>query len=381
MTPRNVLFITTDQQHWSTVGFQNPEVRTPNLDRLAAEGGVYDRAYCPNPTCTPTRASIITGLYPSQHGAWSLGTKLDEQVPTLGDLLHDEGYRTALIGKAHFQPTAETERYTSLESVSRLHDREFWRSFPGPFYGFDDFELCRNHVDEHLVGQHYLLWLEDQGCDWRSWYRKPIGASDGQFLTWNIPAEYHYTTWIADRTMAYLDRYHRDQVPHVTWASFPDPHPPYLVPEPWASMYDPASISLPPHPTPEEIRRSSSLHRLTQERDPDFSAWRKSGYALHGCHGHRWSDAWYHPGWDNEELQRKALAVYYGMMSMTDHHIGRILEHLDKSGHAQNTMVIFTSDHGSLLRSARFGCEGTVSLRGRHSGAVCMQDSRRSTTP
>ena len=102
-SPKNVLLLTSDQQHWFTLGVQNREIKTPNLDRLAAQGARFDRAYTVNPTCTPTRASIITGLYPSQHGAWSLGTKLPEQVPTVGDCLNTHGYQTALIGKAHFQ--------------------------------------------------------------------------------------------------------------------------------------------------------------------------------------------------------------------------------------------------------------------------------------
>ena len=72
----NILLITSDQQHFSTLGAVNDRIRTPALDRLCREGVRFDRAYCPNPTCTPTRASMITGMYPSQHGAWSLGTKL-----------------------------------------------------------------------------------------------------------------------------------------------------------------------------------------------------------------------------------------------------------------------------------------------------------------
>ena len=113
---KNILLITSDQQHYNTIGINNPEIETPNLDRLARQGMLFSRAYCPNPTCTPTRASLITGLYPSQHGAWTLGTKLPECVPTIGDYLNKEGYETALIGKAHFQPINSTEGYPSLES-------------------------------------------------------------------------------------------------------------------------------------------------------------------------------------------------------------------------------------------------------------------------
>jgi arylsulfatase A-like enzyme len=85
----NVLLITSDQQHWMTLGCLNDAIETPNLDRLAAQGMLFNRAYCPNPTCTPTRASIITGQYPSQHGAYSLGTKLSEDVHTVGEDFQD----------------------------------------------------------------------------------------------------------------------------------------------------------------------------------------------------------------------------------------------------------------------------------------------------
>src|SRR5690625_5339843 len=105
----NILLITSDQQHFDTIGAFNSEISTPNLDRLVEGGTTFKRAYCPNPTCTPTRASIITGMHPSQHGAWTLGTKLPENIETLGDQLQKEDYRTALIGKAHFQPLSSTE--------------------------------------------------------------------------------------------------------------------------------------------------------------------------------------------------------------------------------------------------------------------------------
>ncbi len=116
----NILLITSDQQHWNTIGYFNDEIETPNLDRLVKEGTTFNRAYCPNPTCTPTRASIITGKYPSQHGAYSLGTKLSEEEHTVGEDFMDNGYRTALIGKAHFQPLKSTEEYESLEAYPIL---------------------------------------------------------------------------------------------------------------------------------------------------------------------------------------------------------------------------------------------------------------------
>ena len=97
MKQPNILWITSDQQHFSTLGILNDKIKTPNLDRLAREGMLFDRTYCPNPTCTPTRASLITGKYPSQHGGWTLGTKMPETEPTIGSYLAKEGYQLSLI--------------------------------------------------------------------------------------------------------------------------------------------------------------------------------------------------------------------------------------------------------------------------------------------
>ncbi|HJN13875.1 MAG TPA: sulfatase-like hydrolase/transferase, partial [Armatimonadota bacterium] len=230
----NVLLITSDQHHWSSVGFQNPEVHTPNLDRLAAQGTIYDRAYTVNPTCTPTRASMFTGVYPSQHGAYSLGTKLPEDVPTIGDVLTENDVRSALVGKAHFQPLRGTEEYPSLESYPVMQDLDFWRNFNGPFYGFEHCELARNHVDEAHVGQHYAIWMEERGLkNWRDYYVPPTGTARDQRWNWPIPEEFHYDAWIADRTNTLLEQSAQADESFLLYSSFFDPHPGYLVPEPY----------------------------------------------------------------------------------------------------------------------------------------------------
>lgn len=340
MTRPNILLITSDQQHWNTIGAFNPEIRTPHLDRLVSEGTTFSRAYCPNPTCTPTRASIITGKYPSQHGAWTLGTKLSEAEPTLGQHLQAAGYQTALVGKAHFQPLRSTPEFSSLESVPLLQDLEFWKGFHGPFYGFDHVELARNHTSEHLVGQHYALWLQEKGCaDWRQYFRPPTGTMDaGVEHTWAIPEELHYNTWIAERTNALLERYQARGEPFLCWASFLDPHPPYLVPEPWDRMYDPDTITV-PELTPGEHDHNPPHFGLTQQPEPDFSPWSESGHPIHGYQSHLRS----------AEERRRLVATYYGMVSLLDKYIGTILDRLQELGLADNTIVVFTTDHGHFF--------------------------------
>jgi arylsulfatase A-like enzyme len=341
MTDRpNILFITSDQQHWNTLGFLNDEVKTPNLDRLAKSGVTFTRAYCTNPTCTPTRASLITGQYPSQHGAWSLGTKLPEDAHTVGEDFAAAGYKTALVGKAHFQPLKSTDEYPSLESYPIMQDLDFWRNFHGPFYGFDHVELARNHTDEAHAGQHYALWMEEKGCtNWRDYFLAPTGTKEKSKHKWLIPEEYHYDTWIADRTNALMEDYAKKGENFFLWASFFDPHPQYLAPEPWDTMYDPEKITV-PQMTPGEHENNPPHFQMTQTEKPDFSDWKEpDGNGMHGFISHLH---------DRKELA-KDIAVYYGMISLMDKYIGTILDKLEELGLADNTVVVFTTDHGHFF--------------------------------
>lgn len=349
MTGRpNILLITTDQQHFSTLGAVNPGIRTPNLDRLCRAGTRYDRAYCPSPVCTPSRASILTGQYPSHHGAWTIGVNLPDDTPTVAGMLSAAGYRSGLIGKAHFQSLA----HPSLESQPTLRDLDFWRGFNGPWYGFDHIELARNHADESHAGQHYALWMEARGLpDWREYFQPlpgetsahaPVRAPGTPYYAredraWALPADLHYTTWTGERCAAFLEDSADDGRPFFLWASFHDPHPPYTVSEPWASMYDPAGME-PGRLTPGEHDRNPPHFAKTQEAAPDFGDWH-SPWPAHGCGSHLHDEA---------ELRRD-MAVYYGMVSFLDAEVGRILDRLDALGMTDNTLIVFTTDHGHFL--------------------------------
>ena len=344
----NILLITSDQQHRSTLGAVNDRIRTPALDRLCRQGVRFDRAYCPNPTCTPTRASMITGMYPSQHGAWSLGTKLFEDVPTVGAMLAAAGYYTALVGKAHFQPLATREGMESLECQPTLRDLDFWRDFTGPWYGFDHVEVARNHGDESHSGQHYAIWMEAQGlADWKDYFQDwpPVPGKperrqyyDAEARRWLLPEDLHYTHWTGERTIAQIEAAAEADTPFFIWSSFHDPHPPYIVPEPWASMYDPADM-VPGELTPGEHRANAPHFAMTQQAEPDFAGYYAPDKWIHGGHSHLR---------DREEL-KKDMACYYGMVSFMDKEIARILETLDRLALAEDTIVVFCTDHGHFL--------------------------------
>ncbi len=371
----NILFITSDQHYWMRMGYNDPTVKTPNLDRLAKSGMIFDRAYTCNPVCTPTRASMITGLYPSQHGAYALGTKLPETVPTIGNYLKELGYSSAIVGKAHFMPLVGNAEYPSLEAYPVLQDLDFWRKYRGPFYGFDRAELARPHGDESHVGQHYAIWMEEKlkkegrsPNEWKQWFRKPdkskfensnaamrkvledhAATGEAQYGAWNIPEDYHLNAWIASQTIANLDRARKEGKPFFIWASFFDPHPPYLVSEPWASMYKPEDMKLPE--VPEGDMDDMPYHyRMTQKNGTRGwgAQYMEDGQGVHGFAIQA----------TDKEKAKKDMAIYYGMISMMDKYIGLILDHLDQTGLRDNTVIVFTTDHGHHIGTHNLYAKG-----------------------
>ncbi len=349
MKKPNILLITTDQHHYNALGMVNHKIRTPNLDRLAAQGARFERAYCVNPTCSPSRATLITGTYPSVHGCWAIGVKLPEDLPTAGELLQQQGYETVLVGKAHFQPLRSEPGSESIECQPTLRDLDFWREFHGPWYGFQQVETARMHANESHAGQHYALWLEEKGlAHWRDyfepWPAQPNSKYAGPYymrdaLTWDLPEAYHPTHWVGERTVAHIERCVSADRPFFAWASFFDPHPPYVVPEPWASMYDPAEMD-PGTARPDEFADMPPQFARTREPAPDFSDYQEpGGQALHGFQSHNHTQA---------EL-RRSMACYYGMVSLVDAEVGRIMDSLERLGIAENTLVVFTTDHGHFL--------------------------------
>ena len=261
------------------------------------------------------------------------------------------GYHTALVGKAHFQPLHGTDEFPSIEAYPTLQDLDFWRNHSEPFYGFEHIELARNHTDEAHVGQHYAIWLEERGCtNWKNYYRPPTGSNSDQKRKWEIPEEYHYGTWIAERSCSLLDQYSENDEPFFLWSSFFDPHPKYLAPEPWDTMYDPESLTVPSIVEGEHDNNPPHF-QMTQTENPDFSPYKSSGQGLHGFGSHLH---------DQGELA-KDIACYYGMISLMDKQIGQIIDKLEALGLANDTLVVFTSDHGHF-----FGHHGLTSKGAFH---------------
>jgi uncharacterized sulfatase len=348
----NILFITSDQHRWDALGaYGITPVRTPNLDRLAERWLLVDRAYCTNPLCSPSRLSMITSQYSSRHGVNTLGVYPDDDYPdTMGACLGRAGYATGLIGKAHFRPCAEPN---SIEAPPNVFKKGFWRRWNGPYYGFDHVELCIGHSHEHIAcAMHYGLWLDEQGCDTaRYWGRDDQGYCD--IGHWDLPEQYHNSRWVAERTMSFIDRAADAGKPFFAFASFQDPHNPVVAPDPWYGMYDRSAM-------PDYTYREGEM----QGKPPFYQEFIDTAryhngtvkaYGLDGypCVGRQLTsgeqDRVDHPGMERKEHRQEAVAVYYGMISLMDQQIGRIVDHLEARGLAQNTLIVFTSDHGEYL--------------------------------
>src|SRR5690606_13563248 len=143
----------------------------------------------------------------------------------------------------------------------------------GPFYGFNHVELARNHADETHVGQHYALWMEDNMFGgWKGHFQSRWEEFDfseekeclPQQHTWTLPEQFHHNNWITERTCARIDLCRENGQPFFLWASYFDPHPPYLVPEPWSSMYLPDEVTV-PEVTPGEHENNPPHFQKAQE--------------------------------------------------------------------------------------------------------------------
>ncbi len=318
----NFLVICMDQMSaFSLACNGNRVVKTSNMDNLAAEGVNFTRGYCTNPVCMPNRASFITGLTPRQHGLLTNGSFLPQHVPTIGQVLIHEGYRTHSVGKLHFQPMGPNQSgdgRKSWEQGARWKSREL-TALPSPYYGYQSSDWTGGHVSG--ISGHYMQWLEDNHpahvAQWRresAYFRK----GDETFRL-QVPTELHYNNWIADRTISFLQG---ASGPFFLFCSFPDPHHPFAATKPYSEMYDPAEVDL-----PQTYGDRRDLIPFLAKYRPFFSR----------------NDA------PPEELMREIIAQTYGMITHVDHNIGRILDALKSLGLDRTTHVIVTSDHGEYL--------------------------------
>jgi arylsulfatase A-like enzyme len=356
----NFLFIITDQHRADHLGCGgNQVVQTPNIDRIAAKGTRWDRFYVANPICMPNRASIMTGRMCSAHGARHNGIPLSKDHTTFVELLRDAGYRTGLIGKSHLQSFTGLPATNQFEPEAGLHtpspglrdaiknnrhsadydlevvpkwDRPLAERVDGDFYGFEHMEVAADHADK--ASGDYLLWARSQRQDFDQLVGPENALPDNRIKApqaWRtaVPEELYSTTWIADRSEAWLEERATEDEPFFLQMSFPDPHHPFTPPGKYWDMYDPADIELPATfgkgdlPPIRAMRKA--MEQGTDSRD------NQNPFAV------------------TEDEARSIIALTYGMITMIDDAIGRVLNRLDELGLANDTVVIFTSDHGDYM--------------------------------
>jgi arylsulfatase A-like enzyme len=341
----NIVLITSDQQRGDCYGFEGRRVKTPHLDLMAREGTRFSACITPNNVCQPARASILTGLLPLTHAVWDNGVELDPRVGAAGfaGQFAKSGYATGFIGKAHFstkqtfEPTGTPECEFSMKNYA--HD---WH---GPYMGFEYVELVveghnRMPPQKPPGGQHYERWYYGDGLGElkNELHATRLPPDVGAAQTWHsaLPVAWHNSTWVGDRTIEFL-RSHRGR-PFIVWSSFPDPHHPFDCPEPWSRLHHPDDVELPLHRVRDLERRpwwhKASLEGKPQLTRPDLLAHREKGSRVP----------------DQTDLQlRHLIANYYGMIALIDHNVGRIVAALGELGLANDTIVVYSSDHGEWL--------------------------------
>lgn len=290
---QNVLIVLADQQRYDTIaaaGFGH--MITPNLDRFANEGCVFTHAHTHNPVCMPARHDLLVGQPASNHGYFSNAGKQsikDYGTPTVARVFSENGYRTASIGKMHFRPVRAhhgyNEMYTMEEIVKCRQD--------------DDFAM---HLKENGQGDVQNI----HGV-------RPLAYMTPQKAL--VEEQNYETNWVKDTTINWLDR-NGDQ-PFFLFVGYIKPHPPWDVLEKYQGMYKDA-------PIPPAIARSRCFPASVGV-DP-----------LYG-------------DLDTAEQTRKNQEAYYTAVSMVDESFGEIIEHLRETGQLDNTLVIYTSDHGEML--------------------------------
>jgi len=355
----NVLFICTDQHRADHLGFGGNEiVQTPNLDGLAGRGMVFDRAYVANPVCMPNRSSILTGRLPSAHGVVFNDRSLDWGANTFVRRLADAGYHTGHVGKAHIQIHARhmfpakdgspvghrgwPAGWDRFESADYYADED-----PGPvtdFYGYQHAEFCLGHGA--ASGGHHLHWALERGLDPSTAGTGPKGPADTRSKNWwqVLKPAYdeglHSTEFVTDRAVDYIESAPSRDQPWFLFASYPDPHHPYAVPGDWYERHDPADMVLP---------------ETFSDPIDGLPAHLRNMKPLGGARG---------PMRIHEAALRDAMAAEFGSIELIDAGVGRILTALESSGQADDTIVIFTADHGDMFGDHGFMLKGGMVFEG-----------------
>ena len=320
----NILLITADQWRADYFGYLGAEfARTPNIDALAESSSCFLNHYTNAVPCGPSRATLLTGLYPMLHRSIVNGTPLDRNIPTLPILAREAGYDPVLFGYTD----------TSADPRGLSPDDPRLKTYEGVMDGF----RTGLNLNLEATGSWQAL-LSDEGLDAEIWERGPGG--DGRAFDTRqarYTDEQSNTRFLADHVINEIES--SDQ-PFFIHASFLRPHPPLQAPEPWHEIISPDSV-----PKPIKRQEDTGSHPIQAVFDEMMAM-----------------PSYFDPSMDlpamTEEDTANARAVYAGLCSEVDLHLGRIFDALKDSGQYDNTLIVFTSDHGEMLGD--HGCWGKL---------------------
>lgn len=324
---KNVLLILTDQQRKDSLGaYGSAYAQTPFLDRLAGEAVMFNRAYVANPICMPNRHSLFSGRYPHNHGVYTNGLLLQDCGC---NILHDlsvRGWQTANIGKIHFTPT---DGGNGGESMTSWSDEAADYSWHGPYWGFQYVELTVGHSRQR---GHYREWFLQNGGDDRM-FEGHSESGAAACMTMPIPERLHSSSFVGERTCEWLRNRRDPSRPFFLVASFPDPHFPF---DPPAEAVDRFRAGEPPMP---EGGWEDLETRPEHYRKHFRGEWHRSGRmpSVTTPDGTSWEHA------------RERIRNTHAMVSLIDRNVGKILDTLRELKLDEETVVVFTSDHGELL--------------------------------
>ena len=318
----NILWYCSDQQRFDTIGaLGNTHIHTPRLDELVRNGVAFTHTYCQAPICTPSRASFLSGVYPSAIGVNGNGYEFfpkSQEEKLLTNRLAVAGYDCGLVGKLHLASAA-----SGMEN--RVED------------GYRFFQYSHDHKGPRVYGHDYGEWVLAQGGDadaLMSPYETRTYRDGAKFKTFggfleptetedNIPPQFHQTHWCSEQSIKFIDKNRRQEQPWLLSVNPFDPHPPYDAPWEYYRRYDPEQL-----PGAHFVESDLDQQRKLMDVGIDFQSQPKEPSL-----------------WEDKKIQ----ASYYAMIEQVDYEFGRILDHLEETGQRENTIVVFMSDHGEML--------------------------------
>ncbi len=350
---RKILFVTTDQQRYDTLGCNGGALsRTPVIDALAAQGIRYERAVPQSVVCMPSRSTMLTGQHPSTHGVWMNGVALPVDAPSVAAELHKNGYRTALVGKAHFEPFLDpfalfTENRLARSGAPTQLDQPWADGTTGPHRGFDHLEFATHGAAGAL---HYARWIAANHPEAASMYYpvldgalqvNALGGGDTgapQVHINNIPKEWYHTDWVADRTISWLDSLDTND-DWFCWMSFPDPHHPWDPPASEVGRVNWRDVELPgSYP-----QTAGERERILDDKPRHWRMWYDGTLVSNYEAPPEWVPATLTPDQLREVWARNAVEV-----ELIDEALGRVMQAISARGWGDDVDVIFTTDHGEL---------------------------------